>query len=416
MSTALSAPPAYYSVTNPDDPVAVLSRDVIRKDYELWSTLTHHLDPEQDSDVLAASLTRSTGMAKNFIQNNLMAILTLDELPRLRALQEELWHLDLHRLRAIDSALAPADRDHLPEVDEQLTDYLTATRPNQLVPGARAIQNKIRAILAELDDTIDTDDEPSQLPGESYAMTFNADGTADLTARFNAVDAVEIDLRVRALAEAEGLTLAQAHAALVRGADGVRVHLNAYRASDVEDAPAFIHRVGWVDKATTDTLVERACHTRDMDAAAGITTDSYTTPDVLRIHIEGRDGTCRWPGCTRPATVCQMDHRINHTDGGPTTASNLVSLCQRHHNLKTARHAFYHLDPTTGDIIWLFADGTWVYDEAEGPLSRTSRLWVQTLHQRREERHHDARSRAQHRKRMKDQANDTPEEDSPPPF
>ncbi len=416
MSTALAAPPAYYSVNNPGDPAAVLSRKLVRQEYELWCALSGQMDPDQDSDILTASLTRSTGMARGFIQNNLMAMSTLDELPRLRALQEQLWHLDLHRLRAIDSALAPADRVYFDEVDEQLTHYLTATRPNQLVPGARAIQNKIKAILDELDDTIDTGDEGPDFSTDTYRLMFNPDGTAELSTRFSGARGVEIDLRVRALAQAEDIPLAEAHARLICGDEGVKVVLNAYRACDVEDAPAFVHRAGWLDLKTTGELVERATHVRDMDEASEITTESYRTPPSLQVFLEGRDSVCRGPDCTRPATESQKDHRINHADGGPTAASNLVNLCPRHHNLKTSGELFYVMDPHTGDIIWLLSNGSWFSDEAEGPLSRKAKLWLQSFTQRREARHKRARDEARHRKRMRNRADGVPEEDGPPPF
>ncbi|MCT1665181.1 HNH endonuclease, partial [Corynebacterium sanguinis] len=64
-----------------------------------------------------------------------------------------------------------------------------------------------------------------------------------------------------------------------------------------------------------------------------------------------RDGTCVWPGCTRDAQHCQLDHRVPYADGGSTTPANLFSLCQRHHNVKTDRRAYYIPDPTTGDIV-----------------------------------------------------------------
>ena len=45
--------------------------------------------------------------------------------------------------------------------------------------------------------------------------------------------------------------------------------------------------------------------------------------------------SCRFPGCDRPATGCDLDHTIPYQAGGPTQASNLKSLCRKHHLLKT---------------------------------------------------------------------------------
>ena len=54
----------------------------------------------------------------------------------------------------------------------------------------------------------------------------------------------------------------------------------------------------------------------------------------LKIAIDIRDGTCRFPTCSRPATESDLDHQIPHPRG-PTNAANLRALCRRHHNMKT---------------------------------------------------------------------------------
>jgi hypothetical protein len=55
----------------------------------------------------------------------------------------------------------------------------------------------------------------------------------------------------------------------------------------------------------------------------------------LRIGIQIRDGSCRFPTCSRPAEACDLDHKIPDPRG-PTTGDNLAPLCRRHHNMKTA--------------------------------------------------------------------------------
>jgi len=54
----------------------------------------------------------------------------------------------------------------------------------------------------------------------------------------------------------------------------------------------------------------------------------------LKIAIDIRDGTCRFPTCTRPATESDKDHRVPHPRG-PTSGGNLRGLCRRHHRMKT---------------------------------------------------------------------------------
>jgi hypothetical protein len=61
----------------------------------------------------------------------------------------------------------------------------------------------------------------------------------------------------------------------------------------------------------------------------------YQVTDSLRDYIVDRDATCRFPGCTRRASRCQIDHARPWEDGGPTDRANLGALCVRHHQLKT---------------------------------------------------------------------------------
>ena len=54
---------------------------------------------------------------------------------------------------------------------------------------------------------------------------------------------------------------------------------------------------------------------------------------------------------------------------------------QHHHNIKTDGGAFYIMDPRTGDIVWLFDDGRWEYDEPQGPLAPKNKNWALTVGQ-----------------------------------
>jgi hypothetical protein len=62
----------------------------------------------------------------------------------------------------------------------------------------------------------------------------------------------------------------------------------------------------------------------------------------LRRALNLIDGTCDVPGCTRPATGCDVDHQIPYDPDpppgeqrGPTAAGNLHHRCPPHHGLKT---------------------------------------------------------------------------------
>ncbi len=93
----------------------------------------------------------------------------------------------------------------------------------------------------------------------------------------------------------------------------------------------------------------------------------YQPSAALERFVRCRDLTCRFPGCSRRATHCDLDHTIpfNHQDpraGGLTVASNLKCLCRKHHRLKTFG----------GWRDTQLADGTVVWAAPGGQTYRTS--------------------------------------------
>ncbi|MEZ0384674.1 DUF222 domain-containing protein [Mycobacterium sp. pW045] len=60
----------------------------------------------------------------------------------------------------------------------------------------------------------------------------------------------------------------------------------------------------------------------------------YRPSAALAAFIRARDMTCRFPGCDRPATHCDIDHAVAFPFG-PTHPGNLRCLCRKHHLLKT---------------------------------------------------------------------------------
>ncbi|MGK9272860.1 HNH endonuclease [Williamsia muralis] len=83
---------------------------------------------------------------------------------------------------------------------------------------------------------------------------------------------------------------------------------------------------------------------------------TYQPSQAMREAIIARDGTCRTPGCTTPASDCEIDHIIpfNHADprsGGWTIEENLAPICRPDHKRKTLGYwiARMHSDRT---ITW----------------------------------------------------------------
>ncbi|MGP5496292.1 HNH endonuclease signature motif containing protein [Corynebacterium flavescens] len=392
---------AFYANTNPAHEVSAAATGLRREEYLFWRSL----QPEEDADIdiVVATLSGLTGASEGRITRIIYTFVRLEELPRLRAEQEESFHLDLDRLIAIDSALSKLGdvaQETLQDIDEELTRYLSARQPNQKLPSHRNLRRKLRDILMRKDSSIAAKD-PRRRP--AYGVYPMGKDSATLSLDVDLETAAVIDANVAFLAERDNITRAGAAIALLSGESvaGAKVTLNVYK-SDCPDAPGFIQELGWVPSEVAERLAARASTVRDMDAAQRAVSPNYVTPAGIGAYVEGRDAVCRWPGCDVPAQDAQKDHRIDFADGGPTSAANLASLCQHHHNIKTDGRALYIMDPVSGDIVWLFEDSTWIYDEATGPLAPRKRNWVRTVAQATQGRRKAAHDEAQRLKKELD--------------
>jgi hypothetical protein len=103
-------------------------------------------------------------------------------------------------------------------------------------------------------------------------------------------------------------------------------HLDAYGPLDAALVRLLAHQPGTVlHRMVTEPVTGRLL--------AVDPTRYRPTPEV-DTFVRLRDATCRWPGCTRSARTCDLDHVVPWPDG-PTTADNLIALCRGHHRLKT---------------------------------------------------------------------------------
>ena len=88
----------------------------------------------------------------------------------------------------------------------------------------------------------------------------------------------------------------------------------------------------------------------------------YQPSAALERYVRLRDLTCRFPGCDRPAVVCDVDHTIpfNRSDprkGGLTLACNLKCLCRQHHRDKTFDEGWRDEQLPDGTVIWTSPTG-----------------------------------------------------------
>ncbi|MFL6080562.1 MAG: HNH endonuclease signature motif containing protein [Ornithinibacter sp.] len=70
-----------------------------------------------------------------------------------------------------------------------------------------------------------------------------------------------------------------------------------------------------------------------LDPRDDLATDAYRPGAELAALVRARDGRCRFPGCSVAARFCDLDH-VRPWPTGRTTATNLLTLCRRHHRIK----------------------------------------------------------------------------------
>ena len=77
---------------------------------------------------------------------------------------------------------------------------------------------------------------------------------------------------------------------------------------------------------------------------------SDSIPASIRRAVQLRDRGCAWPRCGRPAAWCDVHHLQHKKDGGKTSVSDCVLLCQFHHDICIHRRGWrliLHPDGTT---------------------------------------------------------------------
>jgi hypothetical protein len=106
------------------------------------------------------------------------------------------------------------------------------------------------------------------------------------------------------------------------------------------DEPAVLEGFGPIDLSTARELAAAApSFTRllthpETGAVLSVGRTRYAVPADLRTWLRVRDGTCRFPGCSRAARKCELDHTKDWQFDGETEHNNLAHLCKSHHRLK----------------------------------------------------------------------------------
>ncbi|WP_235840637.1 HNH endonuclease signature motif containing protein [Corynebacterium liangguodongii] len=399
----------YFRTQRPGDARAELAqrkRDIDFELYSPWADPTYIVD---DFELEVTGIQEATGESKATVEKAIFAYRRLADLPWLRAIQESTRLLDVKRLVAIDNVVAELGPELSAEVlgtiDEYLAAMFTPKKADQPLVAPRALTRRLHRFIAKLDERVGFNqrkrDERDKPAGKFTLYEFSGAKRSGLTVECdNATSALMAEYR-RQVAREHKLTEAEAAQLILTG--GVhgqpRVTIFGYApvtpsGEVVPGASVFFPGHGWTDAAGTAALDEltegNPPRVVNLDAVAAHAIDGYVPSANMRAYAVARDGVCLWPGCQRPAEKCQLDHRVPYDEGGATTPSNLYSLCATHHNLKTDRRAYYVPDPVTGDVVWLFGDGTYALAEPEGfigeQLNQRNPRWNINLDARRRER------------------------------
>jgi hypothetical protein len=107
-----------------------------------------------------------------------------------------------------------------------------------------------------------------------------------------------------------------------------------------------------------DSMIRILTHP-ESGAALSIGRKRYRIPRKMRLFLRFRDGTCRFPGCGRMATNCDLDHnREWATEGGETAHDNLAHLCRWHHSLKgNSAWTVTQVSGGSGALTWISPTG-----------------------------------------------------------
>ncbi len=143
----------------------------------------------------------------------------------------------------------------------------------------------------------------------------------------------------------------------------------------LSDDPGMLNGYGLIPAAVLRDLATRATwrcavvddtHGTLLGLGRSTFTPAYRPGAPLSRHVIARDQTCRFPGCARSASTCEIDHLIPHPRG-VSCECNTGPLCPRHHRAKheAGWKVEVSRDPThpPGSLIWTSPNGlthTWL--------------------------------------------------------
>ncbi|MBX9641155.1 MAG: HNH endonuclease, partial [Mycobacteriaceae bacterium] len=150
-----------------------------------------------------------------------------------------------------------------------------------------------------------------------------------------------------------------------RDSGGTRIVINVVASDQTvhgnASQPGYLEGYGVIDAEQVRELAATAALHVVNPFTGPLDTLRYQPSAALERAVRCRDLTCRFPGCSRPAGSCDLDHTIpfNHQDpgaGGLTVFENLKCLCRQHHRLKTFG-GWRDTQLADGTVCWISPTG-----------------------------------------------------------
>ena len=298
--------------------------------------------------------------------------------------------ISFSKLRAVTRVATPATQEELLAVAQAGT----AAHVERIVRGWRSVdrkaearetaqRHKSRALHVYQDDdgmvVVRGRLEPEAGAGLIQALTAARETLYQQRRAENSAPLADPSSETPTMAQQQADALAllaetSLHEGIEPGASGDRyqvvVHVDAPVLADPDQAGQSVLDDG--ARVSAETSQRLACDAtrvvmrHDADGhVVEVSARTRTIPPALRRALLHRDQGCRFPGC---GVRFVQGHHIHHwAQGGPTTLSNLASLCRRHHRA-VHEEGFHVVRRSDGELQFFRPDGRRLLDAPPLPV------------------------------------------------
>lgn len=250
------------------------------------------------------------------------------------------------------------------------------------------VGRKIRTLIAQISPETFEESVAIARDTRSVHMYPESDGMATVIALLPAEDAQTVMLAINTLVETQS-SLADSRSMDMKRADAlaaicgdilarisdkhqphrrpvtINITMDLPTALGMADNPAELAGYGPIPASVARTLSADAKWRRFItDPLTGNLLDygreTYVPPQPLVDFLTARDRICRFPGCSQPSRISDIDHAIPWEEGVPTSPTNLGLLCRRHHRMKT-HNGWKLLSHEDGSCTWTSPAGKEIF-------------------------------------------------------